>query len=82
MKNHPASPLPPTGFLRLPEVLKLIPLSKTTFWEYVRRGKFPKPIKLSERASAWLASDIQKLIEDLSNPTQGKSKSEANTENA
>ncbi len=76
MKQHentsPLSRGPTTGFLRLSEVLKLIPLSKTTFWEYVRQGKFPKPIKLGVRASAWRIEDVQALIDVLSNPKQGE----------
>ena len=70
MKHYQPSILPTTGFLRLSEVLKLIPLSKTTFWQYVNKGKFPKPIKLGVRASAWRAEDVSRLIEELSNPTE------------
>ena len=70
MKHYQPSILPTTGFLRLSEVLKLIPLSKTTFWQYVNKGKFPKPIKLGVRASAWRVEDVRRLIEELSNPTE------------
>lgn len=62
--------LPDTGFLRISEVLRYIPLSKSSFYQYVNLGKFPRPIKLGDRASAWKAEDIRKLIADLSNGFQ------------
>ncbi len=58
--------IPETGFLRLPQVLSVIPLGKTCWWEGVRSGRFPKPVKLSTRCSAWRAEDIRQLIKDLS----------------
>ena len=51
------------GFLRLPDVLKLFPVSRSTWWQGVKDGKFPAPVKLTERTTAWLAEDIQRLIE-------------------
>jgi predicted DNA-binding transcriptional regulator AlpA len=59
--------IPETGFLRLPQVLSVIPLGKTSWWEGVRSGRFPKPIKLSARCTAWRAEDIRDLIARLSN---------------
>jgi len=50
-------------FLRLKDVLKLYPVSKSTWWAGVASGRFPKGIRLSERTTAWRASDIQALIE-------------------
>ncbi len=51
-----------TGFLRLPEVLRLYPVSKSTWWAGVKDGRFPKPVKLSRRCTAWRAEDIHILI--------------------
>ena len=56
-------------FLRLPEVLKIIPISKSAWWQGIRDGKFPKPIKLGLRTSAWLQSDIETLCARLSKPS-------------
>ncbi|MEQ1789553.1 MAG: AlpA family phage regulatory protein [Rickettsiales bacterium] len=53
---------PQTGFLRLPEILKLIPVSKSTWWAGVKSGRFPQSIKLGERITAWRAQDIHTLI--------------------
>lgn len=58
--------IPETGFLRLPQVLSVIPLGKTCWWEGVKTGRFPKPVKLSARCTAWRAEDIRELIKTLS----------------
>jgi prophage regulatory protein len=58
--------LPETGFVRLPQVLSLIPLGKTCWLEGVKSGRFPKPVKLSARCTAWRAEDIRDLIQRLS----------------
>ena len=54
------------GFLRLPDVLKLYPVSKSTWWAGVKDGKYPKPIKLGPKITAWKAQDIINLIEQIS----------------
>jgi len=59
------STLPETGFLRLPQVLKFIPVSKTVWHDGIRSGRYPKPVKLSERTSAWRCEDIRALIDEL-----------------
>lgn len=55
----------PEGFLRLPEVLRIIPVSKTAWWEGVRAGRYPAGIKLSPRTTAWRVADIRKLCAEL-----------------
>ena len=55
--------LPEIGFIRLPTVLALIPVSKSTWWEGIKNGRFPKPIKLGPRTTAWRVEDIRHLIE-------------------
>lgn len=62
--------IPETGFLRLPQVLSVIPLGKTCWWEGVKSGRFPKPIKLSARCIAWRSEDIRQLIKNLSDQPQ------------
>ncbi len=58
------APLPPTGFLRLPQVLALIPVSKSTWWEGCKDGIFPKPVTLGKRTTAWRVEDIVTFIEN------------------
>ncbi len=49
--------------LRLPEVLKIIPISKSSWWDGVNKGIFPAPIKLGPRTTCWRYSDVQPLVE-------------------
>jgi predicted DNA-binding transcriptional regulator AlpA len=58
--------IPETGFLRLSQVLTFIPVGKTCWWNGVKSGRFPKPVKLSERCTAWRAEDIRDLIRRIS----------------
>ena len=51
------------GFMRLDEVLKIFPVSKSHWWQGVKDGKYPAGIKLSERVTAWRVRDIQALLE-------------------
>jgi prophage regulatory protein len=60
--------LPETGFIRLVNILKIIPVGKTTWWAGVKSGRFPEPIKLGERTTAWRVEDIRALIESKSSP--------------
>ena len=56
-------PLPKIGFLRLPDVLRLFPVSKSSWWRGVKAGIYPLPVKLSPNVSAWRVRDIHALIE-------------------
>ncbi|MEA9657997.1 helix-turn-helix transcriptional regulator [Xanthomonas campestris] len=59
---HSTATLPDTGFLRLPEVLRLYPVSRSTWWAGVRAGRYPQPVKLGLRATAWRVEDIRDMI--------------------
>lgn len=54
--------LPAHGFVRLSTILKIIPISKSTWWAGVKSGRFPKSVKLGRRITAWRVEDIQNLI--------------------
>jgi predicted DNA-binding transcriptional regulator AlpA len=55
--------LPETGFVRLPQILSLIPISRSAWWAGIREGKFPQGIKLGSKTTVWRAEDIRNLIE-------------------
>lgn len=59
------SALPATGFLRLPAVLTLIPVGRATWWAGVKSGRYPAPVKLGPRMTAWRAEDVRSLINAL-----------------
>ncbi|MCF6250331.1 MAG: AlpA family phage regulatory protein [Methylococcaceae bacterium] len=64
-----------TGFLRLPQIIgdpksdppipAIIPVCKSTWYEGVKSGRYPKPVRLSRRSSAWRVEDIRKLIDEV-----------------
>lgn len=52
---------------RLHEVLRPngpLPISRSAWWDGVRKGIYPQPVKLGPRITAWRASDIERLIEE------------------
>lgn len=63
-----------TGYLRLTQIIgkaatdvspaipALIPVSKSTWLAGVRNGRYPKPVKLGERITAWRVEDVRALI--------------------
>lgn len=54
-QNHP----PPGRFLRLSDVKLTTGLSRSHIYQLAAKGEFPKPIKLGEKASAWIESEVQ-----------------------
>ncbi len=64
--------LPETGFVRLPTILKIYPIGRSTWWQGVKDGKFPKPVKLGQRTTAWRVEDIMALIENPPKPNGKK----------
>lgn len=66
------STLPETGYVRLsqivgnpkahPPIPAIIPVSKSTWWLGVKTGRYPQPVKLGPRITAWRIEDIRALI--------------------
>ncbi len=65
--------LPETGFVRINQIVKIpnqttpaiIPVSRSSWLAGVKSGKYPKPVKIGERMTAWRVSDIRDLIEKM-----------------
>lgn len=68
--------LPETGYVRLPQIIgdrnatppipPIIPVSKSTWWEGVRIGRYPAPVRtLGQRITAWRVEDIRDLVKAL-----------------
>lgn len=53
------------GFMRLPAILKLIPVGRSTWWAGVKDGRFPKGVKIGKNTTAWRCEDIMKLVESF-----------------
>lgn len=63
--RHESKQLPSTGFLREKQVLQFIPISRSAWWNGVKEGRYPAPVKLGPRTSAWRVEDIRALINKL-----------------
>lgn len=65
-----AAEIPAEGFLRLKQIIgdkkagipPIIPVSATTWWEGLKTGRFPRPVKLGPRTTVWRAADIRRLV--------------------
>ena len=76
--------IPQIGFARLssiignpkaePPIHAIIPVSKSSWWEGIKKGIYPKPIKLSERTTAWRWEDIHELIARLNSDKSSSDK--------
>lgn len=58
-----AAQLPLEGYVRLPKVLAVIPISRSSWFAGIKSGKYPKGVKLGERTTAYRVEDIRALIE-------------------
>lgn len=66
--------IPEIGFLRLtqiigdkksnPQIPAMIPVCKSTWWAGIKTGRFPQPVRLGPRTTAWRVEDIRQLIEN------------------
>lgn len=63
--NMTNSILPTTGFMRLSQVLTFIPVCRAAWYAGIKEGRFPQPVKLGPRTTAYRAEDIRKLIDEL-----------------
>lgn len=59
-----SKPNPEKSFLRLPEVRARVGLSTPQIYKLISQGKFPRQVKLGERASAWLSDEIDAWIDE------------------
>lgn len=69
--------LPESGFLRLNQIIgnpkadppqkPIYPVSRSTWWSGVKSGRYPEPVKLGPRITAWRVEDIRALLERVNN---------------
>ena len=77
--TKPLNPsLPATGFLRLPQIIgrradshdpegipAIVPVSRATWYAWIRSGHAPAPVRLGPNVSAWRVEDIRALIQRM-----------------
>jgi predicted DNA-binding transcriptional regulator AlpA len=54
--------LPEAGFVRISQILAVYPIGRSTWWAGVKSGRFPRPVKLGPRTTAWRVEDIRRLL--------------------
>jgi prophage regulatory protein len=57
--------LPNTGYLRIQQVLRFIPITKSAWWAGVKDGRYPKGYKLGPKTTGWRVTDIKQLLADI-----------------
>jgi prophage regulatory protein len=51
--------------LRIPQVIELTGLKKTSLYLMIKSGKFPRPVRIGKRAVGWKLSDLKEWLERL-----------------
>ena len=59
-------------FLRLRDLLRMIGVSKSTIYEWIKKGRFPPPRQLGPRCVGWSAEEVQRWIDERE-PTHAES---------
>ncbi len=54
-----------SGYIRLNQILQVIPVCKATWWNGVNSGRYPKPVKISARCTAWRVEEIKELVDAI-----------------
>jgi len=52
------------SILRLPDVIKETKLSRSAIYDLISKGNFPKQIKLTQRSSGWISSEVSAWIDE------------------
>jgi prophage regulatory protein len=63
--NPKGNPAHAPGLSRLNSIIGKhgrIPVSRSTWWSGVKSGRFPAPVKLGPRITAWRDADLEQLI--------------------
>jgi prophage regulatory protein len=55
----------PTAFLRWPEVVRRVGMSKSSVITMIRENRFPKPVQIGDRARGFVASEVESHLAQL-----------------
>ena len=65
------SSTPSIALIRIPQILKIMPISESKFWHMVQKGEFPKPIKIG-RSSFWTVEQVQEFIKNKAKKAESR----------
>lgn len=60
-----SQPVPTPCLYRLKQVLERIPVSKSSWFEGIKSGRYPRGLHLGPRTTVWRSEDIDRLIDSL-----------------
>ena len=58
--------------IKLPKVIEMTTFCRTTIYRLIKKGEFPKQIKLAERSSGWLENEVLDYLDDKINSRNSK----------
>ncbi len=64
-RDRTTDPLPQIGFIRLPQVLHILGISKTAFYSGIQNGVYPSPKKLTSRTAVWSVAEIREFVQRI-----------------
>lgn len=64
-KVHPLPTDSTFALMKLPQVLEHMQVSRSNWLEGVRTGRYPEPVRLSERRVAWRIADLKAFVDSL-----------------
>jgi prophage regulatory protein len=75
MDANDSNKLPQSGLVRIWQIIgskkrglpPILPVSKSTLWNWIKQGKWPPPIKLSARVSCWDVETVREALAALQN---------------
>jgi len=65
MKHQYRTDLPAEGYVRVSQILQVLPIGRSTWWQGVKDGRFPQPVKIGPRTTVWNVEDIRAVLEAL-----------------
>lgn len=58
--------------IRMKELNALFGIPTSTVWDWIKKGNFPKPIKMGERFIAWRESELTAWLDAKQNEQTSK----------
>ena len=48
-----------------PPIQPILPISKSSWWDGVKSGRFPKAIKIGANTTVWREDEVRSLVDEL-----------------
>jgi len=52
---------------KISKVKEMVPLSTASIYRLIKKGEFPKQIKLGERSSGWILEEVEQWLDEKIN---------------